>query len=184
MTGLLSGGHAVLFHRDDGELAGRVSAYLLEAIHAGGAAIVIATPGHRRAISARLTQAGVNVAAAEAAGAFVALDAIETMSRFMVAGWPDAAGFWQVLNPVIHRATEARKQVRVFGEMVALLWDFGQVNAAIEVEAMWNELAAQYPLSLLCAYPAGSVSADHHQDALAELCRVHASVVGGMPAEA
>jgi hypothetical protein len=180
MTGPLSGGHAVLFHRDDGELAGRVSAYLLAAIRAGGAAIVIAAPEHRRAISARLAQAGVNVAAAEAAGAFVALDAIETMSRFMVAGWPDAAGFWQVISPVIHRATEARKRVRVFGEMVALLWDSGQVNAAIEVEAMWNELAVQYPFSLLCAYPADSVSADHYQDALVELCRVHASVVGGM----
>jgi hypothetical protein len=36
--------------------------------------------------------------------------------------------------------------VHVFGEMVALLWRLGQINAAIEVEAMWNELAAQYSI--------------------------------------
>jgi hypothetical protein len=175
-----SGGHTVVFHRGGDELAGKVSAYLRQAFRQGGAAIVIATPQHRRAISARLTRAGVNVAAAEAAGAFAALDAIETMSRFMVAGSPDAASFWQVISPLIRPATEAFAPVHVFGEMVALLWDLGQVSAAIEVEAMWNELAAQYPFSLLCAYPAESVSGDHNRDALAEVCRVHLSV-GAMP---
>jgi hypothetical protein len=68
--------------------------------------------------------------------------------------------------------------------MVALLWDFGQVNEAVEVEAMWNELAAQYQFSLLCAYPADSVRGDQHQDALAEVCRVHASVAGAVPGRA
>jgi MEDS: MEthanogen/methylotroph, DcmR Sensory domain len=179
-----SGGHSVMFHRDGDEFAGRVSAYLLEALRDGGAALVIATPEHRRAISARLAQAGVNVAAAEATGAFAALDARETMSRFIVAGWADAASFWQVISPLVRPATEAFKPVHVFGEMVALLWDSGQVNAAIEVEAMWNELAAQYPFSLLCAYPVQSVSGERHQDPLAEVCRVHSSVTGAMPGHA
>ena len=49
---------------------------------------------------------------------------------------------------------------------------------------MWNELAAQYPFSLLCAYPVRSVSGDRHRDSLAEVCRVHASVIGDMPAPA
>jgi DcmR-like sensory protein len=179
-----SGGHAVMFHRDGDEFAGRVSGYLLKALRKDGAAIVIATPEHWRAIRARLAWAGVDVAGAQAAGALVVLDAVETMSRFMVAGWPDAASFWQVISPVIHQATEARKPVHVFGEMVALLWNSGQVNAAIDVEAMWNELTAQYPFSLLCGYPVDSVSGDRHQDALAEVCRVHASAVGDTPGEA
>ena len=179
-----SGGHFVMFHRDGDEFAGRVSAYLLQAVHEGGAAIVIATPEHRRAISDRVAQAGVNVAAAEGAGALLALDAIETMNRFMVAGVPNAASFWQVISPLIRQATEALRPVHVFGEMVAVLWDSGQVNAAIEVEAMWNELAAQYPFSVLCAYPVQSVSGDQHQDSLAEVCRVHSSVAGAIPAHA
>ena len=173
-----------MFHRDGDEFAGRVSAYLLGALREGGAAIVIATPEHRRAIRDRLARAGIDVTAAEAAGAFVAVDAVETMRRFMVAGLPNAASFWQVISPLTRPVTEVFKPVRVFGEMVALLWDSGQVNAAIEVEAMWNELAAQYPFSLLCAYPVRSVSGDRHRDSLAEVCRVHGSVVGDMPAQA
>ena len=51
-------------------------------------------------------------------------------------------------------SAKAEQPVCVFGEMVWLLWDAGQVNAAIEVETLWNELGHQYPFSLLCAYPA------------------------------
>ena len=175
------GAHAVLFYSDGDELAGQVSEFLLEAVRAGGVAVVIATRAHRDSIAAALAGAGIDVAAAQAAGLYVALDAFETMGRFVVAGWPSAASFWQVTSPIVARAAEAGAPVHVFGEMVALLWDFGQVNAAIEVEAMWNELAAQYSFSLLCAYPADSVRGDQHQDALAEVCRVHASVAGDVP---
>jgi DcmR-like sensory protein len=175
------GGHAVLFYRTPGELAGRVSAYLLEAIRAGGVALVIATPAHREAFAAAMARAGADVAAEEAAGRYLALDAFETMSTFMVADWPNAASFWLTMSPLVREAAATAKPVCVYGEMVALLWDFGQVNAAIEVEAMWNELAAQYPFSLLCGYPAGAVGGDQHQDALAEVCRVHAAVIGDPP---
>jgi len=178
------GRHAVLFYSDGDELAGQVSAYLLEAIREGGVAVVIATPAHRDSIAAALAGAGVDVAAREAAGLYVARDAFETMDQFMVADWPSAASFWQVISPLIAEAAEAGAPVYVFGEMVALLWDFGQVNAAIEVEAMWNELAAQYSFALLCSYPAGSVHGDQHQDAVAELCRVHGSVAGDVPGRA
>jgi hypothetical protein len=65
--------------------------------------------------------------------------------------------------------------------MVSLLWDAGLVSAAIEVEAMWNELGGQYPFSLLCAYPAQPVSCAHHLDALTEVCRAHTHVIGGPP---
>lgn len=175
------GRHAVLFYRETAELAGQVGAYLFQAIRAGGAALVIATPAHREAIAAALARAGADVAAEKAAGRYVALDAFETMNKFMIADWPNAASFWLAMSPLVREAAETAKPVCVFGEMVALLWDFGQVNAAIEVEAMWNELAAQYPFSLLCAYPADAVGDDQHRDALAEVCRVHAAVIGDPP---
>lgn len=177
-------GHAVLFYSSVDELTGQVSEFLLEAMGAGGVTVVIATPAHRDSIAAALAGAGIDVAARQDAGLYVGLDALETMDQFMVAGWPSAAGFWQVISPIVARATEAGAPVHVFGEMVALLWDFGQVDAAIEVEAMWNELAAQYSFSLLCSYPADSVRGDQHQDALAEVCRVHASVAGDVPGRA
>jgi hypothetical protein len=168
-----------LFYRDQDELAGRVSEYLLPAAGGDGVAIVLATPDHRRSFEGRLAGAGVDLAAARARGSYLALDASETIRGFMVAGWPDPAGFWQKITPLLQQAATAGRPIRVFGEMVSLLWDAGSVGAAIEVEVMWNELAGQYPFSLLCAYPQQSVSCAHHLDALTEVCRIHTEAIGG-----
>ena len=172
--------HVVLFYRDEQELTERVSEYLLPAIHDGGVAIVVATPDHRRSFDRYLADAGVDVAAACARGAYLAPDASETMRGFMVA-WPDPAGFWQAVSPMLRQAAKAGRPVRVFGEMVALLWDAGLTDAAIEVEAMWNELGAQYPFSLLCAYPALPAACADQLDALTEVCHAHTQVTGIPP---
>jgi hypothetical protein len=158
-----------------------VSEYLLPAIQDGDGAIVVATPDHRRSFERHLADVGVDVAAARAHGAYLALDASETMRGFMAADWPDPAGFWQAISPMLRQAAKAGRPVRVFGEMVALLWDAGLIDAAIEVEAMWNEMGAQYPFSLLCAYPAQPAACAHQLDALTEVCRAHTQVTGAPP---
>jgi hypothetical protein len=176
------GGHVVLFYRDEQELAGRVSEYLLPAVTDGdGTAIVIATPDHRRSFGERLADAGADVAAARARGSYLEFDANETIRGFMVGDRPDPAGFWQVISPLLRQAAQAGQPVLVFGEMVSLLWDAGLVNAAIEVEVMWNELGDQHPFSLLCAYPARPVTCSHYLDALTEVCRTHTEVTGSPP---
>lgn len=183
-TGVLNAGrsgHAVFFYHDEQELAERVSEYLLSAVQDGGLAVMIATPDHRRSFERRLAAAGIDVAAALERASYVALDASEAIRGFMVSGWPDPASFWQVISPLVRQAAKAGQPVRLFGEMVWLLWDAGLVNAAIEVESLWNELGHQYSLSLLCAYPAQPVSAGTHPDALIEVCRLHTGVVGGPP---
>ena len=172
------GEHVVLFYRDQEELAGWVSEYLLPAVAGDGVAIVLATLDHRKSFERRLARAGVDVAAARARGSYLALDASETIRDFMLADRPDPGGFWQAMTPLLRQAAKVGQPVRVFGEMVALLWDTGMVNAAIEVEGMWNELCGQYPFSLLCAYPAQSHSCAHHLDALNEVCHAHAEVIG------
>ena len=176
------GGHVVLFYRDEEELADSVSEFLLPAVTNGdGTAIVVATPDHRRSFEERLAGAGVDVAAARARGSYLELDANETIRGFMVGDRPDPAGFWQLISPLLRQAAKAGPPVLVFGEMVSLLWDAGLVNAAIEVEAMWNELGREDPFSLLCAYPARPVTCSHYLDALTEVCRAHTEVTGSPP---
>ena len=176
------GGHVVLFYRDEEELASSVSEFLLPAVTDGnGMAIVIATPDHRRSFEERLAGAGVDVAAARARGSYLDFDASQTIRGFMVGDRPDPAGFWRVTSPLLRRAAEAGQPVLVFGEMVSLLWDAGLINAAIEVEVMWNELGDQHPFSLLCAYPARPVACSHYLDALTEVCRTHTEVTGSPP---
>jgi hypothetical protein len=170
-----------LFYRDDDELAESVSDHVLSATFSGGSAIVIATPAHRQLIEDRLERAGADIAAARAAGFYVTLDAAETLRKFLVGDWPSAAAFWQVISPLIHDAAQAGRPVHVFGEMVSLLWEAGLVNAAVDLEALWNELRLQYPFALMCAYSLRAAGPNEHPDALSEVCRVHAAVIGKPP---
>jgi anti-sigma regulatory factor (Ser/Thr protein kinase) len=169
------GEHVVQFYERDDELIETVGAYLVEAIAGGEVAIVVADEAHRAAFEAALTAAAIDVEEARASGNLIALDAAETLARFMAGGLPDAAAFDAVIGDLVRRAGETGRPVRAYGEMVALLWDEGSVNAAVEVEALWNELGLRTPFSLFCAYPTHAGGDDTR--AFDDVCSLHSGTV-------
>jgi hypothetical protein len=182
---LNAGDHVVQFYGHDGELAERVSGYLLGALKGDGVAIVIATPEHQDEFEARLEQAGVDLAAARDDGRYLTLDAAGTLRELMGAASPDrqvldSAAFDRVIGTLIRQAAADGRPVRAYGELVALLWDDGLVNAAAQLEALWDQLNRQHPFSLFCGYRADSVTREI--DAFAEVCRLHHAVVGPVAA--
>jgi MEDS: MEthanogen/methylotroph, DcmR Sensory domain len=180
----LDGGHVVQFYGHEEELADRVAGYLLGALQHDGAAVVIATTAHRRAFEGRLTRAGVDLAAAARAGTYRTLDAADTVRALTTGGQLDRGAFDRVIGSLIADAGQGERPVRAYGEMVALLWDAGLVNDAVQLEEMWGSLGLSHSFSLFCSYPARSVTGDGHLEAFAEVCRLHGSVVGGWPAPA
>jgi hypothetical protein len=174
------GDHAVAFYQEN-ELAGLVGGYLQSAISCGGAAVVMATPEHRFAVDAWLAAAGIELPGAWADGSYVPLDAGQMIRRFTISGRPDPASFWETISPVLAAVSSKRGPVRVFGETVGVLWEAGLVDATLELEALWNEIASQYPFALLCAYPALAVSDGPHSDSLAQVCCAHSAVLGAPP---
>ena len=178
-------GHVVQFYSRDDELADYVAEYLLGALESGGAAVVIATAAHRRAVEARLTRAGAELAGATRSGAYLALDANEILRSLMPGGELDLGRFERVVGEPIRRAGQSGstvRAVRAYGEMVTLLWEAGLVDPAVRLEEMWESLVSRLPFSVLCSYPAESMTGDGHIDAFAEVCRLHRSIVGPGPA--
>jgi hypothetical protein len=174
------GDHAVAFYREN-DLAGLVGAYLGSAITEGGSAVLVATPDHRSRVNAWLTAEGIDLAGAWADGSYVPLDADQTMNRFVINGRPDAAAFWETMSPVLAAGSRKDGPVRVFGEMVAVLWETCSAEATIELEALWNEIGKQYRFALLCAYPVAAVRDEADSDLLAQVCCAHSEVVGAPP---
>jgi uncharacterized protein YbcI len=173
-----AGAHAVLFYEDESELTTTVASYLGEAITAGEVAMVIATEPHRRAFEAQLRGAGIDVERVGHDGAFVCLDAAATLNTFLEEGRVDSAAFHRVLTERLQRAGAGRRTLRVYGEMVALLWSAGDVSAAIEVEVLWNQLGRDLPLTLLCAYERSAVSRPEHAGAAQRVSHLHSCVLG------
>ena len=172
-----AGQHIVQFYERDADLLARAGGYLIDAVRDGAVTVVIATEAHRDMFEARLRGAGVDVAAARDEGMLVWLDAAATLARFMHDGRVDRNAFFDVVGDVIRAAAATGRPVRAYGEMVALLWEAGDVMAAIELETRWNELANEITFSLYCAYRSDSVAGHDHADALAKVCHLHSSVV-------
>jgi len=177
---LSEGDHVVQFYDAETDLIGAVAGYLTAAVLDGNTVVVIATSSHRDAFRAALGAAALDVEALGEQGRLVVLDAADTLAKVMVAGRPSPAAFDAVVGELVRESAGAGA-IRAYGEMVALLWDEGNVTAAIELERLWNELGARVPFSLFCAYPAHLVSAASDADAFDEICGLHSQVVAGAP---
>ena len=170
------GGHAVQFYGDDEDLAVGATRFLGEGLAAGGSAVVVATGEHRLALQGCLPSAAAD-------GRLVAVDAGEMLHSFLVGGRLDGPRFREAADGLIGRAAGAGRPVRIYAEMVALLWDAGQVALALELEELWNGLAARLPFALLCGYPAGLLAAADDQQAagVQHVCHLHTAVAGPSP---
>jgi MEDS: MEthanogen/methylotroph, DcmR Sensory domain/Histidine kinase-like ATPase domain len=174
--GTATGEHVVHFYECDHQLTQLVGRYLAAALSAGDVAIAIATESHRDAIETFLESEGIDLAAARAQDRLLLLDAAATLATFAPDGEIRAHTFRALIGGLVRKAVESERLVKAYGEMVALLWQDGDVLGAIELERHWNELALELPFSLLCAYPSALVRGPEHADALDAVCREHCAV--------
>ncbi len=165
------------FYDHEGEFVDGVGSYLVEAVFDGASAVVIATLDHREALVGRLEEYGIDTARAVREGILVLHDAATLLERFMPGGVIDRHAFFDVVGGVIREAARDGRRVRAFGEMVAVLWEAGDVLAAIDIEALWNDLGAELPFTLYCAYRTDTVAGHEHSDALNEVCSLHGTVL-------
>ena len=85
----VSSGRSVHFYEDDTVFLDSLSEFVGAALGAGGACVVIATGAHRLGLADRLRAAGIDLSFTTAMNRFIAVDAAETLTRFMVNGVPD-----------------------------------------------------------------------------------------------
>ena len=170
--------HLVQFYETDDFLLDALSDFIGAGLGSGAACIVIATQAHREGLSHRLQINGLDPTSAHTQGKYLALDAAETLSQFLVEGSPDPQRFTQVVGGLIERAGKGQRRVRIFGEMVTLLWEQGNQAAALRLETLWNELrSTSHPLSLLCAYPMSLFVGPEHAELFARMCELHSQVI-------
>jgi hypothetical protein len=168
--------HIVNLYEHDHDLVEAVCDYLNTALRAGDGAVVVATPEHRASLEAAIEASGTDLRGATNAGRYVALDARGTLATFMVDDEPDAVLFESVVGQLIAQTRPSDGAVRVFGEMVALLWDDGNVTGALSLESLWNDLGTHEDFSLYCAYRVRSVQSADHLSAAKSVCDLHSGV--------
>lgn len=171
--------HVVAAYDDPAALITRVAGFVAESLENGVPVVTISRPTHRREVNDVLVDLGVDAVGASRDGTLLALDADETMGHFMVKGCPDPNLFAGVIESLV---PTGGRPVSAFGEMVALLWERGEVAAALELESLWNTAIVAHPIRLLCAYP-GELLAGSNLSDVARACDLHHRVglVGSHP---
>ena len=155
-----------------------LSRYVADALRAGDGVVVVATPEHRSLLAQALSQQGVDPSSARRTGRFCEADAAETLGAFRSGdGVIDAALFESTVGGVLDAAGAGGRPVRVFGEMVALLWDEGDVAGALELEGLWNDLAGAREFTLLCGYPTSALRDPAELAPGTQVCRLHSEVL-------
>jgi len=170
--------HLVQFYESDIALLNSLYQFVGASLGADEHAIVVATKAHRDGLDELLRHGGFDVDALRAGGKYQCLDAVETLATFMVDGFPDPKRFAETVGGLICRAAGGGTRVRIFGEMVALLWAEENRTAAIRLEELWNDLRREHPFSLLCAYPMAAIDGDS-QGPMTQICRTHSIVIPG-----
>ena len=159
------GDHIVQTYQDPAFLADAVGEYLATGLARGEAAIVIARPEN----TARFLQ---KLEAPADPGQLLVLDAQQTLARFMAGGMPQWKPFHEAIGGLIAQVRLQFPTVRAYGEMVDILWQQGNRDAAIRLEEYWNELTRLQTFSLFCAYAMDNLDASAYSG-LEHVCRNH-----------
>ena len=146
--------HAVQFYTDARTLAARVAAFADEGLRRRQPVLLVTRNEHATAITRALEALEADVAAARRSGALQILDARKMLGTLVVGGKPDPLLFKSNMADIIERLCDGRERqtIRVYGEMVDLLWQEGHAEGAILLETLWNQLSSTYEFELLCGY--------------------------------
>ncbi|MDP9114271.1 MAG: MEDS domain-containing protein [Acidobacteriota bacterium] len=157
-------GHIVYPYTDETHVADAVSLFASAGLRKGETVLLIMASSHYDPIRERLESSGFDLAALEASGQLICEDAAGLLSTFVFNGTVDENEFKTSLIGMIEKAKIGQdgneRPVRVFGEMVDLLWKADPLTTQ-RLEELWNDVIEAESVPLLCAY---SLAGTKHSD--------------------
>ena len=168
--------HIAQFYEHDDVLLDALAGFVAGGIRPGESVIVIATPEHLEALERRLAASSGELVTAMMEDRYIALDANDALTKFMVNHWPDEQLFTDFVTGLLERARANGNRVRAFGEMVALLWANGDSGATVRLEHLWHQFCQSQSFSLFCAYPKAGFTKDPYKS-LTEICAAHSRII-------
>jgi signal transduction histidine kinase len=169
-------GHLLGLYESDEHLVDSVVSFLLGGLRVGEPAMIVATRAHIAQIEDALEAQGLDVAAARRDRMLVTADAAEVLAGILVDDEPVGARLRAAYDRLRGRCAPTGRP-RIFAEMVVLLWEAGLVEAAIELEDLWNDLAEEdgTGFTLFCAYPVAVFEGE--EDGLRAVCGQHTALI-------
>lgn len=160
-------GHFVYPYTNESQFSEAVCLFVSSGLRNGGSALLVMRESHCEPIRTQLQDHGLDVAELEACGRLVCVPAESLLGTFMFDGIIDDDLCKITIGKLIEkaRAASCNGEVRVFGEMVDLIW-LPNPKATQRLEELWNQVIKLHSVPLLCAYSLGGNRPDALSDAL------------------
>jgi DNA-binding NarL/FixJ family response regulator len=175
---LASHRHRLLFCSSDAILVAEFSRFIAGALDRGDTVIVLVTKAHDWSLQRTLQASQVDLALAIRQKRYVSVSITELLAKVMVNGCPDPTRFLnaaeELLTEAARRASGEHAKVAACGECSPTVWADGNVEAAIQLEQLWDDIAKSRPMDILCAYPLAA--RDESMPAVRRLCAEHTAV--------
>lgn len=169
----LAGSHLLKICQDEAIQAEAVAYFIKGGLLDNELVIIIARAPLRNAIISRLNAMGVNVQFSKNQGQLRFLDAEFLLSRILINETLEDRVIQELIVRPIQIAHAEHRKIRAFGEMVDILWQRRQYDRALQLEMLWDYLSREYQFSLFCTYLSKSFDANHYDESLEHVCKVH-----------
>jgi DNA-binding NarL/FixJ family response regulator len=170
--------HDLLFYSSEAVLVAALSRFIAGVLREGNAVVAAVTEAHDQSLQRSLQALHVDLALAIRQGRYVSVNISELLAQVMVDGWPDPTRFMNTAGDLVteatRRATGQRARVAAVGECSPTVWADGHVEAAIQLEHLWDEIAKSREIDTLCVYPLHV--REENVRAVRSLCAEHTAV--------
>jgi hypothetical protein len=167
--------HIVQLFDSTSSLTRTVADFLEQGRTEDGRLIVIARAAHWAETVLELETLGFPVADTIAQRQLMVFDAATTLAAFNRGGRIDRDLFNKAVGDVV-RQQALYGPVRIYGEIVDLLAEQGRFADAEALEHLWNELAQECSLRLLCGYLSSRFTDPATAGAMHAICAAHTVV--------
>lgn len=167
-------GHIVYPYTDESHFTEAVSVFVSAGLRKGESAVLLMERAHFEPVRRELQDNGFDLEGLESAGQLACITAEDLSASCVFDGIVDEHKFKTKVGALIQRAKAAssKGRVRVFGELVNLLW-MPSPKATLRLEQLWNDIIKTHSVPLLCAYALGGSRPDALDD---ELLACHSAI--------
>lgn len=169
-----AGRHFCQLHDRPEELTQAVADYARAGLHEGNAVLVIAESARLAAVRAGLPDVDVFLERRQ----LTLFDAEAILPQILLDGRPDPATCRDFFSAALSDIASLRyRHARIYGELVNVLWRRGEAAGALQLEAIWNELAREHRFSLFCGYEIPGLDEGAYDIPLSGIAECHSDVL-------
>lgn len=175
---IASADHLFQIYESESVLLDSLEGFAGTGFMAGENVIIVATASHLEGLEQRLLKQGFDIPTLSATDRYITFDAELLAFSFFVDGRFDEKLLLQAAAEMLERIRKNGRQIRIFGEMVSVLWSKGYHSETRKLEEIWDGICEREKFCLFCAYPKNSFTPSD-RSSYEHICTKHSKQVGG-----